>query len=88
MKQIFIIGRITTVLFPCKVKTKCFMESRMWAVLWVSEDMLHFIPETCAKAFPITSQAMQLDKIAKSCEIDGWCDQFMRHTGLLVGTVS
>lgn len=73
MSEIFIIGRIQ-VLFPCKVKTKCFMESRRGAILGVHESVLHFVPETCAKAFPFTSQAMQrkAGEIARSRGRGGW----------------
>lgn len=61
------------------------MEPRMGAVLWVSESMLHFASKACAEAFPVISQEVQLKagEIAKSCEMDGWCNQFMHYTGLL-----
>lgn len=80
VKQLFLVWRITTVLFLC------FMESVRGAILWVNEGMLHFILEPCAKTFPITSQAMQLKagKIEKSCGLDGWCGQFSCHTELLL----
>jgi len=59
------------------------MESRKGVILWVSEGMVYFIPETCAKTFSHKpGSSFKAGEVTKSCRIDGWCDQFMYHTGL------
>lgn len=76
------VGRITTVLFLCKIKTKCFVESRRGSILWINEGMLHFIPETFKSISHYKPINGSLSR--RNCHIlwiGGWCDQFTYHIG-------